>query len=772
MSGSITPKMYRNKKNRDNVSEKIELNFSRHHILLIEDIVFGLLFFSLALLFSTNIQVHFTLPKLLALRIFALLLVFLWIVRFKNGLVPPLPKMLLYAVIGLFLWWVVTTFFAIHKPTALHGFYGRYNGFWNNAIFLLLFTITATSPVNEQRLKRILFFLICALIPVALYAIMQYYHIDPFSWPSERTASTIGHPVILAALLCLALPFVITFFFQEKEPIKKACWAGIAVLFIIAAISTLSRGPWIAIMVSSLLTGIMNAGKNRFRIILVMLVLFIVLVASFLFVKNPEIERIKVRLASITDFKKNTPDKMRMLYYKVSLQIIKEHPLNGIGFDNFGVIYPHYRRPEEPELIKDVLPSMVHNGYLQIAVQNGLPALMIYLFIISYIGYYLIKNYKISQNKNAGFFYAGFIASITGYLIQDLTGWPEIALTPFFWMLLGFSISFSTAAKTIKQDAMFQKKAFYLFASVCLVTLVFLIHKTINVIYADNLLWKSKFMDVRNDWDIMQSNIKAALNAVPGDFRFEHEAGILYTKRVNETGDRESYSEGAEILEKANAHNPFNPYVLIHRIDMDAIALKRGIISQKTDFTEAAIKQATIIDKNNPTVYLAIAQLRISEKKYADALEMARKIKSLREDGGDYLLEGGIYYAIGDMPNAIGSYRTALSLMREQIPLLKEWLDAKRGIPQPQFKGWLNAKHGISLSFMRKGEYRQALLEIEDAIRAFEEDCDSYVIRGDIYASMNNFGKARDSFAIAMSKCPGNDSAKRGLEQIEKILKK
>jgi hypothetical protein len=38
-------------------------------LLLAEDIAFGLLFVSLALAFSTQVQVHFTLPKLVALRV-------------------------------------------------------------------------------------------------------------------------------------------------------------------------------------------------------------------------------------------------------------------------------------------------------------------------------------------------------------------------------------------------------------------------------------------------------------------------------------------------------------------------------------------------------------------------------------------------------------------------------------------------------------------------------------------------------------------------------
>jgi hypothetical protein len=121
----------------------------------VEDILWGLLFFTVSLVFTTRTHDQFTLPKLAALRFCTLFLVLFLVYRLQKSMVKAIPKSVLYAASALCLWWILSTFFAFHKPTALHGAYGRYNGLWNHLLFLLLFFITASMPMEAKRLKRI-----------------------------------------------------------------------------------------------------------------------------------------------------------------------------------------------------------------------------------------------------------------------------------------------------------------------------------------------------------------------------------------------------------------------------------------------------------------------------------------------------------------------------------------------------------------------------------------------------------------------------------------
>ncbi len=265
----------------------------------------GLLFFSVALLFSTKLQVHFTLPKLAALRICTFFLVVMWIYRFKKGEFKPIPKTIFYSVMLLAIWWSFTTIFAIHKSTALDGFYGRYNGLWTHEIFLLLFFITASIKADMERIERIVKLFIIVLIPVSLYAVLQYYDIDLFAWPKTRPASTIGHPVTLAALLGIALPFILSFFLSKSRNNIRLYWGILLSIFLFVIILTLSRGPWIGAFVSSLIVLIESLKDDRikFKKAITIAFLFCILIAIFLALKHDGLTEVVERLKTVGGLK-------------------------------------------------------------------------------------------------------------------------------------------------------------------------------------------------------------------------------------------------------------------------------------------------------------------------------------------------------------------------------------------------------------------------------------------------------------------------------------
>ena len=104
---------------------------------------------------------------------------------------------------------------------------------------------------------------IFALVPVSLYAILQYHRIDPIPWPAGRSASTIGNPVILGGLLGLATPFILTFFLQGLLKGMRHwvpyLWGIIFLIFVYATFTTLSRGPWWGMIFSTAIVVIINA---------------------------------------------------------------------------------------------------------------------------------------------------------------------------------------------------------------------------------------------------------------------------------------------------------------------------------------------------------------------------------------------------------------------------------------------------------------------------------------------------------------------------------
>ena len=746
-------KAAKKKKGKDKLPKTPEKKVSK--IILLEDAVVCLLFFSLTLLFTLKIQVHFTLPKLIALRIDTLFLVLIWIYRLKRGELKSIPRPTFYTIIALSVWWIFSTFFAVHKFTALNGIYGRYNGLWNHETYLLLFIIFSTMPMDLNRIKRMLKLFVLALVPVSVYTLVQFFNLDPMPWPIGRSASTIGNPVILGALLGLSLPFALTFFFEERESLTKICWGFVFFILFSASVSTFSRGPWIGTAIALAIIIVLSIWFKFVdikRVLILFLCILAVLFALFAY-KYKGIENVPDRL-KIVGLKTDVGLQTRFLYYRAALSAIKDRPVVGVGFESFRTIYPRYRQPEDNLFFSDIIPTMVHNGYIQTALTNGIPALLLYLALLACIYTMLIKTFIKIHDVKLRCIVGSFMAAITGYLIQDVFGWLEIALTPFFWIILGLSVSLCNTENQRAFLTGWKKMAGYVSVSLCSVILIVLTFDAINILYADRLFWASRTMDLGKDWNRIESNIKEGLENVPKDHYYEDMAGLLYIKKLNESGDGETYQKAAAMFERAHLHNPFDPYVLIHRIDTDTIGIRKGVIKKPSEFTEKVIGTLRAMDKNNATVYESIAKLLITENRFNDALEYLNTAKALKPfEGRYYTLEGFIYRSLNNPAGAMNAYREAVSRLEKSEPLTLEWV---------------NAKQGLAFIYIDKRDFNEALKEIKTVVGRFPNYAHSYIIMGDIYAAMNNFEKARESFSIALKIEPANPYAKRGLEQIEK----
>jgi putative inorganic carbon (HCO3(-)) transporter len=555
---------------------------TKTNLSILEDSALALLFFSVLLVFSTQVQVHFTLPKLVALRICSVFVIGLWIYRISVYSINAIPRAILFSSIALGVWWIISSFFAVHIPTALHGVYGRYNALLNHLLYLILFFVVASTPRTGNRIIKLF---IAALIPVAVYAIFQHFKIDIFPWPQgDRSASTIGNPVILGAVLALGFPLALSL---------KKWWLIAAAILLVGIITTISRGAYVAVAVSVIILILTKSFKKYFILLLIL----------------------SVSLSCSARLTERAGITVRGIYYKAAFEGIKSSPIFGVGFENFRIIYPKYRQPEDSIYHKNVIPTMVHNGYIQLAMTNGIPALILYLALVGMILFSLIKR------KN--YF---FVAAIAGYMVQDLTGWLEIALTPFFWIILG--LCSPTNGDQIKGYSLTK-----VIAWLCLAFTAFLSFDSINRLHADNIFYKAQ---VVKNYNLLDINIKEGLEFVSDDFYYYDLVGTLYLKQFAKTGDVDTYKKSVVMLDRAHTLNPFDIYVLIHRLDIETMALKQGIISKPLELADKIIA----MDKNNPTVYESAMKLRIIEKRYPEALEYLKKAMILIPNDENYIIWG------------------------------------------------------------------------------------------------------------------------------------
>src|SRR4029077_8737563 len=98
---------------------------------------------------------------------------------------------------------------------------------------------------------------------------------------------------------------------------------------------------------------------------------------------------------------------------------------------------------ENPTVDDDTIPTMVHNGYLELAVWTGIPGLLLYVTLMAAVAASLlnvIRERAGTGDSEQRALACGMLGGLTAFWIQDLSGWQEISSSVFFWALAGLAV--------------------------------------------------------------------------------------------------------------------------------------------------------------------------------------------------------------------------------------------------------------------------------------------------------------------------------------------
>ena len=270
---------------------------------------------------------------------------------------------------------------------------------------------------TKKQLKRFISVWMASTILVTLYGIYQY-----ITSPSHFVHSFFTLNSYLAQYLILIIPLILSLFLFEKVKKEKIFLGVIFFLTFILLIFTLERGAWLGIIFGLLTMGIILRDKR----ILIGLPLLLVL-AFFAF--SP----FKARAISIVKPSQNLE---RIYCWKSSFRMIKEHPLAGVGLGNFRYVYPNYMLPGAKEYLLHA-----HNVFLQIAVEMGIPGLLVFLWLL----FLFFKDALAHKGKNEDIriirvaLSAGIIAILITSLFHDIFHSRQIATLT--WYIMGVVVA-------------------------------------------------------------------------------------------------------------------------------------------------------------------------------------------------------------------------------------------------------------------------------------------------------------------------------------------
>lgn len=273
----------------------------------------------------------------------------------------------------LILWSAGGIFFALDRPNSLHDVLFHLVKY--AAVALLL---VATYP-TRRHLQTLSWIVILSTALFVTASAIHFYGIldhnfgdrlgysDASSRPGffEMSSNYMGFMTVFAAMLSMNQ------FIREDRGARKALLALCFIVTVAATLLTQTRGAIIGLVLATLLFGL----KNRKELLVV--VLLPILVASFFFAGAESRERL-----SMKSMQSNERIGIVLMYG----EIIKEHPVKGIGFgmellQKKEFMAPYYDKV--PEAYRDPAFNMSpHNLYVDIAVRLGLIGLLLYGYII------------------------------------------------------------------------------------------------------------------------------------------------------------------------------------------------------------------------------------------------------------------------------------------------------------------------------------------------------------------------------------------------------
>ena len=247
---------------------------------------------------------------------------------------------------------------------------------------------------------------------------LKVYMIEP------RLAGTFKMPNDLGVYLVIVLPVAMGYFvasWREPRNWKFTVILGLLLCVMGANLAlTLTRAAWIGVLVATIYIAIYFQRKLLWGL------LVLVLLSPFLMPQTVK-DRFETMRHRPQGFMSERPQ-----WWKTSAQLIAKYPITGIGLGRFRHEYQLHAPAGTHHK-----PYHAHNIYLHIAVEQGIPSLLLFLAIL-----FLIFRQFFALRKRDDFWCVGLFIGGSGFLISALIyGLADQILHQrpllIFWFLVG-----------------------------------------------------------------------------------------------------------------------------------------------------------------------------------------------------------------------------------------------------------------------------------------------------------------------------------------------
>jgi O-antigen ligase len=280
-------------------------------------------------------------------------------------------------------------------------------------VYVLTFLLITTF----ERLRRIVFIQAASVAIIAVVSVIKGHN-------TPRLEGVLGgiysNPNDLAFAIVLSLPFCLAFLLEKRGLLRSGIWLLSMLVMLSALFLTGSRGGFIELVITGgvCLWHFGIKGKRPLLIVASVIIGGALLVGAGGLLKQRFLA-ISGNVNSSLDQSAYGSFEERRALMITSLKGIARYPIFGIGVHNF----PNYSG----------VWKEVHNSYLQIGVEGGIPALILYLMFF-WSGF---RNLKILRQKrdldpDIGLFVAALHSSLVGFVVGALFAPEAYQFFPYF----------------------------------------------------------------------------------------------------------------------------------------------------------------------------------------------------------------------------------------------------------------------------------------------------------------------------------------------------
>ena len=315
--------------------------------------------------------------------------------------------------------------------------------FQNEWVLLAVPVVYVAISLSSNKSGLVHTLLISAVL-VAVYGFVQFFMGIEFfrgkhlAQMGNYFRATGGYSFYLTFAGNQLMAFALAFGFLLKQPgfdRRRFQYAAMCIVILVSIFATFARSTWLAFGLISVLAALMIDRKY-----LLSLGGFAIIAGIFAALLFPEI---RTRFASIFDPAQN---ETRFNLWLTSLNMIKAHPIFGIGPGFFRQLFETYKVPGFYDTI-----AHAHNDYLNLAANSGIPALLgwIWLWVIWFRQCWTGFSNSQTELLNRQII-AGAMLAIAGILFAALFQcyYTDLENNIFWWLVavLGYQASVEPAS--------------------------------------------------------------------------------------------------------------------------------------------------------------------------------------------------------------------------------------------------------------------------------------------------------------------------------------